>query len=161
MVIGSFLNVVIFRLPMGQSIATPPSHCGHCGKRLGALDLVPVLSYIALRGRCRYCSARISSRYPLVEMLTGFLFFTGIYFFGTDWKILFYFVYVSLLLAISMIDLDHQIIPDELIITGFVVAVAEKVAYAFLLGMNANMKDSLLGMLAGGGLFLLLAIFSN
>jgi len=67
LLVGSFLNVVIHRLPRGESIVFPPSRCPHCGRRLGPMDLVPVLSYLALRGRCRYCRTPISSRYPLVD----------------------------------------------------------------------------------------------
>lgn len=73
-VIGSFLNVCIYRLPLGKSVISPPSACGSCGHRLGALDMIPVLSYFWLRGRCRYCNAAYSARYMLVELLTGILF---------------------------------------------------------------------------------------
>ena len=70
-VIGSFLNVCIYRLPVGKSIVTPPSACGSCGHRLGPLDMIPVLSYIFLRGKCRYCGAPYSCRYAVIEFLTG------------------------------------------------------------------------------------------
>ena len=80
-VIGSFLNVCIYRLPLGKSVISPPSACGSCGHRLGALDMIPVLSYFLLRGRCRYCNAAYSARYMLVELLTGILFaLCGLYY---------------------------------------------------------------------------------
>ena len=72
--VGSFLNVALWRIPRGESIASPPSHCPACGRELGVLELVPVVSWIALRGRCRHCGAHISARYPLVELGTALLF---------------------------------------------------------------------------------------
>lgn len=161
LIIGSFLNVVIYRVPKGESVVAPPSHCGSCGKRLGPLDLVPVISYIALGGRCRYCGEGISIRYPLVEAVTALLFLSGYYFFGASWQILFYFVYVSLLVAIALIDLDHQIIPDGLVLFGFGVAVSEKVITALFWGNNLRIMDALWGLLAGGGIFLLIAVLSR
>jgi len=73
-IIGSFLNVIIYRLPEKKSIIYPPSHCPKCGKRLKIIDLIPVLSYLSTGGKCRYCNTKISIQYPLVEILTGFLF---------------------------------------------------------------------------------------
>src|SRR6056297_2557116 len=74
LIIGSFFNVVIYRLPRGESVITPPSHCPSCNKRLKAVDLIPVLSYIIYRGKCRYCGAKISLQYPSVELLTAILY---------------------------------------------------------------------------------------
>lgn len=161
LVIGSFLNVVIYRVPAGESIVRPPSHCGVCNQRLKILDLIPIISYLFLRGRCRYCNAKISIRYPLVELMTGVLFLLCYYFFGIEWKLLFILVYVSLLIAITLIDLDHQIIPDGLLIFGAIFAIVEKVIQGLVLGNNLRILDSLYGMLVGGGVFLLIAVVSN
>ncbi|HCW53501.1 MAG TPA: prepilin peptidase, partial [Clostridium sp.] len=106
LVIGSFLNVCIFRIPEEQSICFPPSHCTSCQHQLGVLDLIPVLSYVFLGGRCRYCKENISIRYPLIEVLNGF-FYLIIYFrFGFSIFTLKYFILTSLLIVISMIDFD-------------------------------------------------------
>ena len=86
LIVGSFLNVVIFRVPKGESIVRPPSHCGSCGTRLRGIDLIPVVSYIMLKGKCRYCKASISMRYPLVELFTGVLFYMGYIFLGLNWE---------------------------------------------------------------------------
>jgi len=113
-ILGSFLNVCIYRLPRSESIVSPPSHCPRCGKRLAPLDLLPVFSYLLLRGRCRYCESAISRRYPLVEMLTGVVFAVAYFYFGFNFLLLKYLVLLCFLIVISLIDLDHYIIPDIL-----------------------------------------------
>ena len=112
--VGSFLNVVIHRLPKGESIVFPPSRCPSCGRRLGPADLVPVLSYLALKGRCRYCHSPISPRYPLVEALTGGLFLLASLFYPPSLEALLVFAFLSLLVALSFIDLDTYELPDSL-----------------------------------------------
>ncbi len=116
--IGSFLNVVIYRLPKGESIIVPPSHCPKCNHRLFLWDLIPVFSYIFLRGRCRYCGERISIRYLLVEGFLGLCF--SILFLNFDFTFftLKSLIFISLLLPIFFIDLEHMIIPDILSIPG-------------------------------------------
>ncbi|GAA5334992.1 MULTISPECIES: prepilin peptidase [Thermus] len=114
LVVGSFLNVVIHRLPKGESIAFPPSRCPHCGHRLSPMDLVPVLSYLALKGRCRYCGKPISPRYPLVEGLTGGLFLLAALFYPPSVEALLVFAFLGLLVALSFIDLDTFELPDAL-----------------------------------------------
>lgn len=104
LVIGSFLNVCIYRIPAEQSIAFPPSHCSSCNHRLGVLDLVPVLSYLFLRGRCRYCHQKISIQYPLIEILNAVLYVALYYKFGFTMNLLKYAIFVSLLIVIGMID---------------------------------------------------------
>ncbi|MDN5293145.1 MAG: leader peptidase (prepilin peptidase) / N-methyltransferase [Eubacteriales bacterium] len=118
LIFGSFFNVVIYRLPRGQSLIRPGSHCPSCGHPLAPLDLLPLLSFIFFRGRCRYCGGAISRRYPLVELLTGALFVLAVYLFGLSWEALAAIVFLSLALIISFIDLDWQIIPDSLVLTG-------------------------------------------
>jgi leader peptidase (prepilin peptidase)/N-methyltransferase len=153
LVLGSFLNVCIWRIPRGESIVNPPSHCGSCGTRLKPLDLVPVLSYVFLGGRCRYCKTKISLRYPAVEILTATL-LTGLYI-HTGFSVLFgfYGALFLLLIAIGFIDFDHQIIPDSLVIAGALVGLGMNIA-----GAGIGIVNGLLGALAGGGILLLIAL---
>ncbi len=122
--IGSFTNVLIYRIPLGKSIVFPPSACTSCGDRLTALDLVPVFSYIFLKGRCRHCGAPVSRRYPMVELLTALL-FTVLYIkYGVTVPFIAFAFLMTLLVAVFFIDLDHRIIPDELVIAGIIGGVA-------------------------------------
>ncbi|AEG15545.1 Prepilin peptidase [Desulfofundulus kuznetsovii DSM 6115] len=154
--IGSFLNVCIYRLPRGMSLLAPPSHCPACGARLGPLDLIPVVSYLFLRGRCRHCSGTISPRYPLVELLTGAGFLLIAREHGPHVHTAGLLVLFSVLVAASFIDLDHRIIPDRL--TLF--ALAAGIPLAALQGAEA-LKDGLIGSVLGGGILLIVALFSR
>lgn len=121
---GSFLNVVIHRLPLGQSIVSPPSSCPHCGHKIRPWENIPLFSYLFLRGKCSGCKARIHWRYPLVEFITAFLFwvaFNGVDFMSIGSVVgqLRLWVFVCLAVAITFIDLDHRIIPDELSLGGW------------------------------------------
>ena len=120
---GSFLNVVIWRLPRGENLATPPSHCPGCGSAVRPFDNVPVLSWLLLRGRCRDCQASISARYPLVEALTALLMALVPLLVGTGADMWTGFVLVLLLVPITFIDLDHRIIPNKLTGLGAIAAV--------------------------------------
>lgn len=117
-VVGSFLNMLIWRLPRGESIIFPPSHCPKCNARLHALDLIPILSYIMLRGRCRYCGERIEPRYLIVELASSILASLLLYrFLIYDYEPLLFILYLPFtfaLVAVFFIDLQHFIIPDEL-----------------------------------------------
>ena len=149
---GSFFNVCIFRIPEKKSIANPPSHCYNCNTRLKPLDLVPILSWTLLRGKCRYCGQKISSRYALVELLTGILFVLVYSVYGYNVITLYYLLLVSLLVIITFIDIDHYIIPDEVIIFGSVFAIIFNA-----LGQGIGIKDSLLGaLICGGGMLALI-----
>jgi len=123
LVFGSFLNVVIYRLPLEKSLIRPRSFCPVCGVPIAFYDNIPVLSFLLLRGKCRSCSAKISPVYPLVELLTGMSFFLSFYFFGVSWKALELAVLLGASIAITFIDLEHRIIPDEINIFLFVFAV--------------------------------------
>jgi len=161
LLIGSFLNVCIYRMPQEESIVSPPSHCGSCSHRLGPLDLVPVLSWVLLKGRCRYCGAKVSARYALVELLTGGLFaFLGTHY-GLTGELFFMLVFAALFVAIFFIDLDHSIIPDELVIAGFINTAAYLGWLHFAAGQPVNLLDHGLGFLIGGGLYLFLAIVTR
>jgi leader peptidase (prepilin peptidase) / N-methyltransferase len=115
LVVGSFLNVVIHRVPLHQSVVWPASRCPACGEPIRPIDNVPVLSYLLLRGRCRSCKARISARYPLVEALTGALFAAAAYEFGLDLRLLWALVLISSLIALAGIDLEHRLLPNAIV----------------------------------------------
>ncbi|MFC1944183.1 prepilin peptidase [Chloroflexota bacterium] len=112
---GSFLNVCIDRLPRDQSLLGPPSHCPACGKRLGVFDLIPVVSYLLLRGRCRGCGAAIGRRTLIVELVTGFMFFTIAWYYGFGGQFLLLAYYASLFLMVTVIDLEHRLILNKVV----------------------------------------------
>jgi leader peptidase (prepilin peptidase)/N-methyltransferase len=114
LVVGSFLNVVIWRVPRHESVVTPGSHCPSCDTALGPLENIPVVSWVVLRGKCRHCGARISARYPLVELLTAGLWVAMSARFGATWDLPPYLVLVSGLVALSLIDLDLFLLPNRI-----------------------------------------------
>ncbi|MFO7830807.1 MAG: prepilin peptidase [Desulfuromonadaceae bacterium] len=145
-VIGSFLNVCIHRLPLGQSIVFPASHCPECSTELRWYHNIPVLSFLFLKGRCCFCAARISWRYPTVEILNA-LFYTAVFHIsGYSLTSLVLFVFISALIVITFIDLDHRIIPDLISLPGIVLGFAA----SFILPW-VSWQDSILGILLGGG----------
>ncbi|RKZ24724.1 prepilin peptidase [bacterium] len=146
---GSFLNVLIFRLPKGISIVSPRSFCPSCGKNIPWYDNIPILSYILLRGKCRNCGAKISIRYPLVEGLTGVLFLTGYLLYGLSLQYIEFLVLVLFLIPISFIDLDTMLIPDVLSIPGLMFGLL----FALLRG---RIMDGVSGALAGASIIALL-----
>ena len=151
---GSFANVLIVRIPAGKSIVTPPSHCPHCGHPLRALDLVPVLSWLFLKGKCRYCQGRISPRYPLIELLTAAL-FVGVFMrWGLSAFTLAGWVLVIILVSAAFIDLDEGIIPDIITIPGVILGLA--VSF-FTIGF----LPALWGALAFGGVLFVAAVISQ
>jgi len=153
--IGSFLNVCIWRLPRGESIVTPRSHCPKCQKMIRWYDNIPILSYLALRGKCRYCKTPISLQYPLVETVTGLCSFLLMLRFGPSLAYLFYFALVAALIVITAIDLYHQIIPDVISLPGIGVGLLGSLLLPHLVFLN-----SLIGMLLGGGsLFLVATVY--
>ncbi|HEX9260446.1 MAG TPA: prepilin peptidase [Acidimicrobiales bacterium] len=123
LLVGSFLNVVIWRVPRGESIVRPPSHCPGCGTPIRPIDNIPVLSWLMLGRKCRTCRTPISARYPLVEALTGVLFALVGLRFGADWAVPPYLVFVAFLVALSFIDLDTKTLPRKLIYLNAVIAV--------------------------------------
>jgi leader peptidase (prepilin peptidase)/N-methyltransferase len=122
LLVGSFLNVVIHRVPLGLSVVYPPSHCPMCEKQIKPWDNIPVISYLWLRGRCRNCASSISLRYPTIELVTGLLFVAVAWRFGPTWWTSIHCLFVAALVAAAMIDFDHQIIPDSISLGGLVVA---------------------------------------
>lgn len=128
LVVGSFLNVVVHRLPRGQSLVRPRSRCPWCGAPIRALDNLPVLSFLLLRGRCRHCSGPISWRYPLMELVTALLFVVSMERFGPGWASIAGAVLSAFLLALAAIDLEHFLLPDSLTLPGIAVGVALRAA---------------------------------
>src|SRR4051794_29168736 len=122
LILGSFFNVVIHRLPRGESLVSPPSHCPSCGEPIKPYDNVPVLSWLVLRGRCRSCGEPISARYPLVEALTGALFAAVVFVYGPDADAVLGLVLVAVLVPVTFIDLDHRIIPNKIMLPAAVAA---------------------------------------
>lgn len=141
--IGSFLNVVIYRLPAGLSLLHPPSRCPHCLHRLGPSENVPVLGWLWLRGRCRHCRAPISSRYPLVEATTGLLFLLVFAIFGLSGQTIGYWVLLSWLLALALIDLDTMTLPNPLTQSGLVLGLG------FQTWMGLQLQPSWAGAASG------------
>lgn len=154
LLIGSFLNVVIYRLPQGESIVWPGSHCAACGHQLQPIDLVPVFSYLGLRGRCRYCREKISRRYPLVELLTAVAFLLvfqkgGLSIWTADGLVL-----TAILIVAAFTDIDVGIIPDRLTYPAILLGLA---ASHYTVGI----LPALAGAAAFGGGFLLIAIITR
>ena len=151
--IGSFLNVCIYRLPAGKSIVFPHSYCPACKAAIRIYDNIPVIGWLLLKGQCRDCGVRISWRYPLVELLTGCLALCTYLKFGPAIETAIYFVFITVLIVITFIDIDHRIIPDRITLPGLPLAF---VAALVLPGMT--WQASLIGILAGGGSLLMVAV---
>jgi leader peptidase (prepilin peptidase) / N-methyltransferase len=151
LLVGSFLNVVAYRLPRGESVVTPRSRCPGCGTPVRARDNVPVLSWLLLRGRCRDCGASISARYPVVETVTGAVFVAVAAVTGLEAELALYLPFAALLIAVGAIDLEHRIVPNKLLAPAAVWAV---VAWAVV---DLGFLPEALAAGAGAFLFLLLA----
>ncbi|GAB6156875.1 A24 family peptidase [Desulfotomaculum varum] len=156
LITGSFLNVCIVRVPLGQSVVTSPSHCFSCGTRLRPRDLIPLASFIILRGKCRYCGAGIAWHYPVVELTGGLLFTAVMYYWGLSWQAAAMLVFFSLLLVVAVIDLQHQIIPDGILLAGALLGIP----FLYLQG-PALLKDGMAGLLAAGILMLAIALLAR
>jgi leader peptidase (prepilin peptidase)/N-methyltransferase len=144
-VVGSFLNVVVWRLPRGESLATPPSHCPSCGKSIAPYDNVPIVSWVVLRGRCRNCGERISPRYPLVELLTAVVFAAVVAVRGFDADLVLELPFVACLIALAGIDLDHRLLPNKIV---YPMAV-----YGVVATLLVDREDLVEHLIAGAGAF--------
>jgi len=164
LIVGSFLNVCIYRIPRGLSIIIPSSRCPSCNTPIKPWDNIPIVSYILLGGKCRFCKAKISFRYPLVELLNAIMYALILWRFDFGWHTVIYFVFSSSLIVITFIDLDFQIIPDKITLSGIPIGflvgsflLPDPFARSSLLGM----KESLIGMVTGFGLFYLVALIGS
>jgi leader peptidase (prepilin peptidase) / N-methyltransferase len=153
-ILGSFFNVVIWRLPRGESLSKPASRCPSCGTPIKPWDNVPIVSWLVLRGTCRSCGARISARYPAVEALTAVLFALVVAKYGPDRDVWLPLVFVALLVPIAFIDLDHQIIPNKLTLLGTILALVLLVAL-----QRDDLVEHLIAGLAAG-LFFFVAVLA-
>jgi leader peptidase (prepilin peptidase) / N-methyltransferase len=153
LVLGSFYNVCIYRLPREESIVWPGSRCPHCRHPLSLLDNLPLVSFLLLKGACRYCQTPISYQYPLVEAATGLATVLIGWKFGLSWAFCQALILTSALLVVSFIDLSHQIIPDWITYPGMVLGLL----LSWLLG-SPGLWSSLIGLLIGGGVLWLLAV---
>ncbi len=151
-VVGSFLNVCIHRIPERQSIALPGSRCPDCGAPIRFYDNIPIISYLVLRGKCRSCGERISPIYPAVELLTATVSLLLLWKYGPSYEYLVSFLFTCALIVITLVDLRHQIIPDIVTIPGIPLF-----ALAAILFTDVTFRDSLIGILAGGGFLFLIA----
>lgn len=128
LVVGSFLNVVIYRIPIHESLVRPGSHCPGCDTPIRWYDNVPLVSWVALRGRCRSCHARISYRYPVIEAMTAIAFVLAMWRFDVSWPLLVAWAFIAAMIAIAFIDYDHMIIPNQIVLPGAVIGLAASVA---------------------------------
>jgi leader peptidase (prepilin peptidase)/N-methyltransferase len=149
-IIGSFLNVVAYRLPRGESLSHPPSRCPNCGAPVKPYDNIPVLSWLLLRGRCRNCGNPISARYPIVEAGTGLLCALVVIVKGAEAEAIIGIVLVFILVPVTLIDLDTTTIPNKITYPGFVVGV---ILVAVLLGTDELVESLIASAAAGGFLF--------
>ncbi len=156
LLMGSFFNVVIYRLPRKISLVAPRSFCTNCNTKLQVPDLFPLISYLFLKGRCRYCGVRISWRYPLIELLAASILVLCYYYLGLSPFFYKYAVILSILLIISCIDLEHGIIPNRLVL----LLMLWGIVWQFIYPDNSPLGAGL-GLLAGGGLFYLIAALSK
>ncbi len=153
-IIGSFLNVLIYRLPRNKSIVYPPSSCPNCGHRIKWYENIPILSYIFLKGKCSNCGTEISLRYPIVELLTGIFASISYIKWGLSIDAVFSFIFICLIIVIIFIDIDFKIIPDEINLVGFIIGII----YSFF-RVDFSFVDALLGSLVGAGLLFSIAYF--
>ena len=162
--IGSFLNVCIYRIPLGRSIIWPSSRCTSCNSPIRAYDNIPIISYFfLLRGRCRYCKEKISARYPLVEALNAFLYLLVFWRFGPGRSSAIYCLLCSALIVITFIDIDFQIIPDRITLPGIPIGIAAGsllLPDPFLRAAALGYKASLIGAVSGFAFFYMVAYLS-
>jgi len=151
--IGSFLNVCIYRIPSKQSIIKPRSKCPHCDHPLRVYDNIPIVSFLWLKGKCRNCSGPISWRYPFVEVLTALLALLLFIKFGLTLIFLVNFLFVAVLIVITFIDLDHQIIPDVITLPGIPLFFLTAIGIC-----RVQWLEALLGLLLGGGFLFIIAV---
>lgn len=156
LILGSFYNVVGLRIPQRQSLITPPSHCINCNRRLTSLDLIPVISYMMLRGKCRICGVKISIAYPFIELVTAFLFAFATWKVGYSWELLVALLFISLLVIINVSDMAYMLIPNRILLFFFPLLVIGRI-----LSPLTPWWDSVLGAIIGFSLLLVISIVSK
>lgn len=161
LVIGSFLNVCIYRIPQKESIVYPSSHCTKCGHKLYIPDLIPVISYIALKGKCRYCKSKVSLRYLIIEITNSLLYVVLFIKFKLTLEFFSYCFLISLLLVVFVIDLRYKIIPNKINLFGFSIILTIKILQSLYYLSFAPLLDSTLGLLIGAVPILLVILITN
>jgi len=153
LIIGSFNNVCIYRIPRNESIIFPASHCPKCSSPIKPVDNIPLISYILLKGRCRHCGSKISIQYPIVELFTGLIYLIIYLTYGLSVQTLIYIILSSALVIIAFIDLNEQIVPDVISLPG--------IAIGFIISFFVpyiSYANSALGILIGGGIILIIGM---
>jgi len=153
LIVGSFSNVCIYRIPRNESIIYPASHCPKCRSNIKALDNIPLLSYILLKGRCRNCKSKISIQYPIVELLTGIIYLIIYLIYGLNIQSLIYVILSSALIIIAFIDLNEQIVPDVISFPGIVIGFIISFFVPYI-----SYANSALGVFVGGGIILVIGL---
>ena len=152
LIIGSFLNVIIYRLPESKSITFPPSYCPNCKTRLKVIDLIPVFSFLSTGGKCRYCNTKISIQYPIVELLTGFFFLAAYLKFGLSVQLFIYLLLISALISVTFIDYKYMIIPNKITYSLIVISLFSAIIFDYI-----TIFQSLLGIVIPSLLLLIVA----
>ena len=153
LIVGSFSNVCIYRIPKNESIIFPASHCPKCRSKIKPVDNIPLLSFILLKGRCRNCKSKISIQYPVVEFLTGLIYLIIYLIYGLSIQSLIYIILSSALIIIAFIDLNEQIVPDVISFPGIVIGFIISFFVPYISFVN-----SALGVLVGGGIILIIGM---
>jgi len=153
LIVGSFSNVCIYRIPRNESIIYPASHCPKCRSKIKPFDNIPLLSYILLKGRCCNCKSKISLQYPIVEFLTGLTYLTIYLIYGLSIQSLIYIILSSALIIIAFIDLNQQIVPDIISLPGIVIGFIISFFVPYISFIN-----SAIGVLVGGGIILIIGM---
>jgi len=156
LIVGSFCNVCIYRIPKNESIIYPASHCPKCRTTIKPVDNIPLLSYALLKGRCRNCGSKISTQYPIVELLTGIIYLIIYLIYGLSIQSLVYIILSSALIIIAFIDLNEQIVPDVISLPGIGVGLILSFFVPYLSFIN-----SALGVVVGGGIILIIALVGS
>lgn len=156
LLIGSFINVVIYRFPRGESIALPPSHCPTCDHKIKPWENIPLISFLFLGGKCSACKTQISWRYPVVEALTALIFLSTYLKFGLTPELPVFALFGALLIAIAFIDIDHLIIPDSMIVIGLLPGF-----YLWLTGSSAILVTQFYGFVGLGAMFWAIRFFGE
>lgn len=164
LIVGSFLNVCIYRIPRQKNIVSPPSSCVSCGKLIKPYDNIPIISFFLIRGRCRYCGEKISWRYPFIESLNTVFYLLAYHKFGFGIELIPIFLLLSAMLVITFIDLDFQIIPDSITLPGILIGLASSSLIfpdPFETYAITGFVNGFIGFIVGGGLFFLIALLSR
>lgn len=153
LIVGSFSNVCIYRIPRNESIIYPASHCPKCRSNISPKDNIPLLSYVLLKGRCRNCKSKIFIQYPIVELITGLIYLIIYLIYGVCIQTLIYIVLASALIVVAFIDLNEQIVPDVISLPGIVIGFIISFFVPYISFLNSG-----LGVVAGGGIILIIGL---